>query len=340
MCSAPVGRRSEANAHGDQDATLAPRRCSSAPTSPPPAAWPRPSSAASSAAARAIQIFNQTPRMWRPTIYTRRGGRRLPRGDGRPRPIDALLIHAVYLLNCAERRPGDPREVADLADRLAAGRRRARRARASCCTPARRKTGDVGEAIAARRRGHPRGAGRDRPLPAAPREHRRRRRHARALLRGARGADRGGAAATSGSASASTPATCSRRGYDIRTAAGAGGDARRLRRAASGSTGSARCTSTTRRRRSAPTATATPTSARASSARTGCARVPLRAALRGPAARAGDARPDKKERCGPECGSASGCATRDSPRSAAERRAGMRADRGRQGRGPGLAVDR
>ena len=39
----------------------------------------------------------------------------------------------------------------------------------------------------------------------------------------------------------------------------------------SASSGSARCTSTTRRRRSAPTATATPTSARASSARDGCA---------------------------------------------------------------------
>jgi deoxyribonuclease IV len=48
----------------------------------------------------AIQIFNQSPRMWRPTAY----------GDDdftafrkamKPSPIKAVLIHAVYLLNCA-----------------------------------------------------------------------------------------------------------------------------------------------------------------------------------------------------------------------------------------------
>src|ERR1700748_2290887 len=49
---------------------------------------------------QAIQIFNQSPRMWRPTAY----------GDGdfagfrkamTPRPVKAVLIHAVYLHNCA-----------------------------------------------------------------------------------------------------------------------------------------------------------------------------------------------------------------------------------------------
>jgi deoxyribonuclease-4 len=49
---------------------------------------------------RAIQIFNQSPRQWKPTVYSdeqvaayheaRRGSR-----------VDALLIHAVYLLNPA-----------------------------------------------------------------------------------------------------------------------------------------------------------------------------------------------------------------------------------------------
>src|SRR6185437_1080752 len=48
----------------------------------------------------AIQIFNQSPRMWRPTAY----------GDDdfaafreamKPSPVKAVLIHAVYLLNCA-----------------------------------------------------------------------------------------------------------------------------------------------------------------------------------------------------------------------------------------------
>jgi deoxyribonuclease IV len=49
---------------------------------------------------QAIQIFNQSPRMWRPTAY----------GDDdfaafrkamKPSPVKAVLIHAVYLLNCA-----------------------------------------------------------------------------------------------------------------------------------------------------------------------------------------------------------------------------------------------
>jgi deoxyribonuclease-4 len=50
--------------------------------------------------AHAIQIFNQSPRMWRPTAY----------GDDdysafreamSPSAIEAVLIHAVYLINCA-----------------------------------------------------------------------------------------------------------------------------------------------------------------------------------------------------------------------------------------------
>jgi deoxyribonuclease IV len=52
----------------------------------------------------AIQIFNQSPRMWRPTAY----------GDDdfaafreamKPSPVKAVLIHAVYLLNCASEDP-------------------------------------------------------------------------------------------------------------------------------------------------------------------------------------------------------------------------------------------
>jgi deoxyribonuclease-4 len=55
----------------------------------------------------AIQIFNQSPRMWRPTAY----------GDDdfaamrealEATSIDAVLIHAVYLLNCAS----DDNEIA------------------------------------------------------------------------------------------------------------------------------------------------------------------------------------------------------------------------------------
>jgi deoxyribonuclease-4 len=48
----------------------------------------------------AIQIFNQSPRMWRPTAYT--GEDLAAAGDAIDASrIDAVLIHAVYLLNCA-----------------------------------------------------------------------------------------------------------------------------------------------------------------------------------------------------------------------------------------------
>jgi deoxyribonuclease IV len=49
---------------------------------------------------QAVQIFNQSPRMWRPTAYTADDFaefREAMRGSG----IKAVLIHAVYLLNCA-----------------------------------------------------------------------------------------------------------------------------------------------------------------------------------------------------------------------------------------------
>jgi len=49
---------------------------------------------------RAIQIFNQSPRAWRPTQYTEEdfAAFRAALADS---PIGAVLIHAVYLLNCA-----------------------------------------------------------------------------------------------------------------------------------------------------------------------------------------------------------------------------------------------
>lgn len=49
---------------------------------------------------RAIQIFNQSPRMWRPTIYRDEDVQAF-REAMRASKIDAVLIHAVYLLNCA-----------------------------------------------------------------------------------------------------------------------------------------------------------------------------------------------------------------------------------------------
>jgi deoxyribonuclease-4 len=50
--------------------------------------------------ARSIQIFNQNPRQWKPREYSEEeiAAYREAVGDS---DVDALLIHAVYLLNCA-----------------------------------------------------------------------------------------------------------------------------------------------------------------------------------------------------------------------------------------------
>ncbi len=56
---------------------------------------------------RAIQIFNQSPRMWRPTAYTGDDFAEFRDAIGSS-PIEGVLIHAVYLLNCAS----EDREIA------------------------------------------------------------------------------------------------------------------------------------------------------------------------------------------------------------------------------------
>jgi len=48
----------------------------------------------------AIQIFNQSPRMWRPTAYSDDDFAEF-RDAMKASPIKAVVIHAVYLLNCA-----------------------------------------------------------------------------------------------------------------------------------------------------------------------------------------------------------------------------------------------
>ncbi len=53
---------------------------------------------------RAIQIFNQSPRMWRPTKYGDEDFAAF-REAMAASPIDAVLIHAVYLINCASEDP-------------------------------------------------------------------------------------------------------------------------------------------------------------------------------------------------------------------------------------------
>jgi deoxyribonuclease-4 len=49
---------------------------------------------------RAIQIFNQSPRMWRANVHSSEDVSAF-REAMEASPVDAVLIHAVYLLNCA-----------------------------------------------------------------------------------------------------------------------------------------------------------------------------------------------------------------------------------------------
>src|ERR1700684_576563 len=94
---------------------------------------------------QAIQIFNQSPRMWRPTAY----------GDDdfaafreamASSPIKSVLIHAVYLLNCASE-DGDIRDKsrASLIQSLTVGAGIG--AAGVVLHPGSAKQGDVGEAI-------------------------------------------------------------------------------------------------------------------------------------------------------------------------------------------------
>jgi deoxyribonuclease-4 len=53
---------------------------------------------------QSIQIFNQSPRMWRPTAYSEDDYAEF-REAMASSPIKAVLIHAVYLVNCASDDP-------------------------------------------------------------------------------------------------------------------------------------------------------------------------------------------------------------------------------------------
>jgi deoxyribonuclease-4 len=53
---------------------------------------------------RAIQIFNQSPRAWRPTPYDADDFERF-REAMAASEIEAVMIHAIYLLNCASEDP-------------------------------------------------------------------------------------------------------------------------------------------------------------------------------------------------------------------------------------------
>jgi deoxyribonuclease-4 len=56
-------------------------------------------------ACQAIQIFNQSPRQWKPTVYSDEQVAAFHEALRASESIDALLIHAVYLINCASEDP-------------------------------------------------------------------------------------------------------------------------------------------------------------------------------------------------------------------------------------------
>ena len=95
---------------------------------------------------RAIQIFNQSPRMWKPTVFAPEAieGFREAMAESQ---IDAVLIHAVYLLNCASEDPDiRAKTLTSLTHSLRVGH--AIGARGVVLHPGSAKTGDPAAAVA------------------------------------------------------------------------------------------------------------------------------------------------------------------------------------------------
>jgi deoxyribonuclease-4 len=95
---------------------------------------------------RAIQIFNQSPRMWKPTTYRDEdiAAFREAMADSQ---IDAVVIHAVYLLNCASDDPDiRAKSLTSLTHSLRVGQKIG--ASGVVLHPGSAKTGDVPSAIA------------------------------------------------------------------------------------------------------------------------------------------------------------------------------------------------
>ncbi len=94
----------------------------------------------------AIQIFNQSPRMWRGKLYAEADVAAYHEAFDAS-PIEALVIHAVYLINCASDDPEiSEKSLAALTLALRAGDQLG--AAGVVLHPGSAKTGDVGEAIA------------------------------------------------------------------------------------------------------------------------------------------------------------------------------------------------
>jgi deoxyribonuclease IV len=72
-------------------------------------------------ASDAIQIFHQSPRMWRPTAYTDADFADF-RSAFDDSPLEAVVIHAVYLINCASKeRQTRSRSITSLTHALRVG---------------------------------------------------------------------------------------------------------------------------------------------------------------------------------------------------------------------------
>jgi len=69
----------------------------------------------------AIQVFHQSPRAWRPTAYSERDFAQFRTAiDGSP--LRSVVIHAVYLINCASKeRPTRSKSIASLTHALRVG---------------------------------------------------------------------------------------------------------------------------------------------------------------------------------------------------------------------------
>jgi deoxyribonuclease-4 len=96
--------------------------------------------------AESIQIFNQSPRMWKPTTYGEQDFAKF-RETLSASPVRGVLIHAVYLVNCASDDPEiRQKSLASLTHSLRVGD--AIGATGVVLHPGSAKTGHVGEAIA------------------------------------------------------------------------------------------------------------------------------------------------------------------------------------------------
>lgn len=94
---------------------------------------------------RAIQIFNQSPRMWRPTAYDEEDFSAFKDALAQSE-IESVLIHAAYLLNCASEDPEiRAKSLASLTQSLRIGDGIG--AAGVVLHPGSAKGGDVGEAI-------------------------------------------------------------------------------------------------------------------------------------------------------------------------------------------------